>query len=142
MQRKALLLNPYFCLGYIQPDNFIQMEKITRFPSRAGRRSRIVVFGQTAWLVSNATSNTNDFETQVKETFVLATKSLEEAGSGIDRLLSVQVYLADMATKDQFDLLWNNWIGDDSNNWPQRVCIEAKLVPGLLVEMQITAAVK
>ncbi len=72
--------------------------------------------------------------------FSLAAESLKEADSGTDRLLSVQVYLADIHFKDQFDVMWNEWIGNNNENWPQRICVEAKLAPGLLLEIQMTAA--
>ncbi|MEP6674848.1 MAG: Rid family hydrolase [Ferruginibacter sp.] len=118
------------------------MKKIQRWPSSGTGRSRAVAFNNIIWIVASSLALSDDFENQVKEIFSLATQSLQQTGSGMGSILSVQVFLSDMIMKDKFDLLWNEWIGKDPDNWPQRTCIEARLAPGLLVEMQLTAAVQ
>ena len=39
------------------------------------------------------------------------------------------------------DDVWNDWIGPDWQNWPQRACVGATLAGDALVEIVITAAV-
>jgi enamine deaminase RidA (YjgF/YER057c/UK114 family) len=115
--------------------------QIKRFSSTAKGRSRAVTLDKLAWIVSNAKNTAAGFSEQAAEMFSIAAAALEEVGSARDKLLSVQVFLTDMSNKDQFDQLWNEWIGDDPSGWPQRACICASLAPGLLVEMIIVAAV-
>ncbi len=116
--------------------------KITRFNSGSKGRSNAVSFDKLIWLVSNARTTTLDLKGQVNEMFSLADNMLEKAGSDKSHMLSVQIFLTDINSKNEFDVLWNEWVGSNPDNWPQRVCIEAKLSPGLLVEMQMTAVKK
>jgi enamine deaminase RidA (YjgF/YER057c/UK114 family) len=118
------------------------MTDIKRFPGTATGRSRAVSFDKLVWVVSNATSPGGTFASQCREMFALADETLSKAGSGKDKLISVQVYLADITSKPEFDSYWNEWIGPDEQHWPQRVCVEAKLSGDLLVEMQIVAVLK
>ena len=60
--------------------------------------------------------------------------------SSRSRLLSLQVLLADMAQRPEFDRHWLAWIGDDPAHWPQRACVQAALAPGLLIELIAVAA--
>ena len=69
-------------------------------------------------------------------------QNLEEAGSDKTRMLSVQIFLADMSQKDAMDEVWNAWIGSDWETWPQRACVGAPLHGSTLVEIVITAAAK
>ncbi len=116
--------------------------EIKRIPSNTAGRSIAVSFNNIVWLVSNAVTKTMDLKAQAMEMFELADKYLGETGSSKERLLSVQIFLSDMNDKNEFDLLWSEWIGNNPQYWPQRLCIEAKLDQGLLVEIQVVAAVK
>ena len=40
------------------------------------------------------------------------------------------------------DEVWNDWIGSDWQNWPQRACVGAPLAGDTLVEIVVTAAAK
>ena len=115
------------------------MSTIERFAGSARGRSRAVAFDRLVWVVANSTRPGDDFAAQVNETLELLEQALREAGSARSALLSVQVYLVDMAQKPEFDARWNEWIGPAAS-WPQRVCIEAGLTAGLLVELQAIAA--
>jgi len=53
----------------------------------------------------------------------------------------VQIFLADLSQKAAMDEVWNDWIGPDWQNWPQRACVGAPLAGDTLVEIVITAAV-
>ena len=55
------------------------------------------------------------------------------------RLLTAQVWLADMKDFDAHNRVWNSWV--DPDNPPVRACVQAGLwQPGLLVEVKVTAA--
>lgn len=113
--------------------------EIKRFTTTAKGRSRAVSFDKLVWTVANAKDLSAGFAEQVGEMFAIAAATLEEAGSSKRNMLSVQVILSDINDRDEFDRLWNEWLGKDPAHWPQRACIGAALAPGLLVEMITTA---
>jgi enamine deaminase RidA (YjgF/YER057c/UK114 family) len=70
----------------------------------------------------------------------LLERSLLDAGSDKTRIVSAQIFLADMAAKAAMDGVWNAWIGSDPDHWPQRACVGAPLADGCLVEIILIAA--
>lgn len=113
---------------------------IERWGSQAKGRSHTVARGDTVWTVSNARNLTGNFEAQVNETLAFLEASLVQAGSSRQHLLSVQVILADIHDREQFNELWCKWIGDNPAHWPQRAVLGASLAPGLLLELIVIAA--
>jgi enamine deaminase RidA (YjgF/YER057c/UK114 family) len=91
------------------------------------------------WSVSNATTAGAEFGTQVVQTLEFLDSSLEKAGSGKTKLLSVQVLLADISNRESFNQQWCEWIGENPENWPQRAVYQAALAPGLSIELIVTA---
>ena len=115
--------------------------EIQRWPARAPGRSRAVRHGATVWAVCSTADPSLGFVEQVADCFAALERTLSEAGSDKSRLLSVQVFLADMGHKLMLDDSWNAWIGPDPNHWPQRACVGTALAGGLLVELVAVAAV-
>jgi enamine deaminase RidA (YjgF/YER057c/UK114 family) len=115
-------------------------QTVQRWPSRSGGRSRVVASGGMVWTVANATDSTADFAAQVTQSLAMLDTHLREAGSARTHILSIQVLLADIADRDAFDALWRQWIGPDARHWPQRVCCQAAMAPGLRVELAVVAA--
>lgn len=113
--------------------------KAERWGSGAIGRSHTVARGDMVWSVSNAVTAHADFGTQVKETLAFLDASLGGAGSSRHQLLSVQVLLADIRQREQFNEYWCAWIGDKPEHWPQRAVLQAALAPGLAVELVVTA---
>lgn len=113
---------------------------IQRRASTAQGRSRTVAYGGLVWTVANATDPSADFEAQVAQSLALLESHLTEAGSARTHLLSLQVILTEISNRDAFDVQWREWIGPDPAHWPQRVCFQAALAPGLLVELVAVAA--
>lgn len=80
-----------------------------------------------------------DIRAQAREVFRVLDEALREAGSATDRLLKVQVYLADVrrdfaAMNEEFA----RWVGQHR---PARTTVEAKLaIEGLLIEVDCIAA--
>jgi len=109
-------------------------------PSTAQGRSRTVAYGGLVWTVANATDPSAGFETQVAQSLAMLESHLEEAGSARTHLLSLQVILTEMGNRDAFDVQWQEWIGPHPEHWPQRVCFQAELAPGLRVELVAVAA--
>jgi enamine deaminase RidA (YjgF/YER057c/UK114 family) len=113
--------------------------KTERWGTGAIGRSHTVARGDMVWSVSNATTAGAEFGTQVVQTLEFLDSSLEKAGSGKTKLLSVQVLLADISNRESFNQQWCEWIGENPENWPQRAVYQAALAPGLSIELIVTA---
>ena len=65
---------------------------------------------------------------------------LKLAGTDKSRLLSVQVWIADMRLFEDHNSVWNEWV--DPANPPARACLTTEFWrPGMLVEVMVVAAV-
>lgn len=65
--------------------------------------------------------------------------TLAQAGSSKAKLVSVTIYLADIAGFDAMNQAWDAWV--DSENPPARATVEARLAhPDYAVEMTAIAA--
>ena len=62
---------------------------------------------------------------------------LASAGSDKSRILSVTVYMADAALKDEMNEAWMAWV--DKSNLPTRTAVGAALTPQTLVEITVCA---
>ncbi len=65
--------------------------------------------------------------------------NLLELGSDINRIVSAQVYIANMEEKSLMDSVWQEWLGDNSKHWPQRACLGVNLEGDVLIEVTVTA---
>ncbi len=64
---------------------------------------------------------------------------LVQAGSHKSRIVSAQIWLADIRTRDEMNQVWLAWV--DPGNLPARACVEAKLATAdMLVEIAVIAA--
>ncbi len=64
---------------------------------------------------------------------------LAQAGSDKSKIVSAQIWLADIRLRDEMNQAWLAWV--DANNLPARACIEAKLATAdMLVEIAVIAA--
>ena len=113
---------------------------INRFRSSATGRNRCVEHPGIVCAV--ATAPGDDIKVQTRNTLAHLDESLKMAGSDKTRILQAQIFLADMAEKSLMDEVWNDWIGPDWQNWPQRACVGALLAPATLVEIILTAMKK
>lgn len=63
---------------------------------------------------------------------------LAQAGSHKSKVVSAQIWLADMRTREEMNQAWLAWV--DANNLPARACVEAKLASAdMLVEIAVIA---
>ena len=63
---------------------------------------------------------------------------LAQAGSDKSKIVSAQIWLADIRLRDAMNQAWLAWV--DPNNLPARACVEAKLAtPDMLVEIAVIA---
>jgi len=104
------------------------------------RRARVVVHGDTIYLAGQCGDDmTGDAGQQTREALARIDRLLAEAGSDNSRLLSVQIWLSDMADFDAVNAVYDAWVV--SGETPARCCGEVKLaVPGARVEIIAVAA--
>ena len=103
-------------------------------------RNRAVRHGGVVYTV--ATAPGADIQAQTRAALAAIDVNLADAGSDKTCLLSVQIFRADLTQKAKMDEVWNDWIGPDWRNWPQRACVGAPLAPNTLVEIVVTAAAR
>ena len=113
------------------------MTDIERWQGDARGRSRTTAWRDLVFTVATAPGPT--VAKQTRASLVQISANLAEAGTDHTRLLSATVYLTDIANKAKMDAEWCEWIGD-TENWPQRACVQADLAPGTLVEITVVAA--
>jgi enamine deaminase RidA (YjgF/YER057c/UK114 family) len=101
--------------------------------------SKAVVRGDTVYLCGVTPDPVGDIATQTRQVLERIDRLLAAAGTDKTRLLTAQVWLADMNLFEAHNAAWNEWV--DRANPPARACVGAPLYrPGLLVEIMVTAA--
>ena len=112
---------------------------ITRF--HVGRRmSQAVVCNGIVFLAGQVASDpAQDVAGQTRQVLEAIDKLLGEAGSDKSRLLSANIFLADMADFAAMNAVWDAWVSP--GNTPARATVQAQLArPQWRVEIVVTAA--
>ncbi|MCF4165545.1 RidA family protein [Zavarzinia compransoris] len=115
---------------------------IVRFDS-GPRMSQAVVFGQMIFLAGQVAETKAGHSVTEQTTEILGQIDalLARAGSDKDHILSATIYLTDISTFEEMNLVWESWVTPDLT--PARATVEAKLAaPQYTVEIQVTAARK
>jgi enamine deaminase RidA (YjgF/YER057c/UK114 family) len=105
------------------------------------RMSQIVIHGATVYLAGvvahdNAGKSVTE---QTKEILGTIDRYLKEAGTDKSKLLSANIWLADMATFGEMNAVWDGWVSP--GHTPARATVEAKLAaPQYKVEIMVVAA--
>ncbi len=103
------------------------------------RWSDVVVHNGTLYLVEVPSSAEGDIAAQTALLLAQVRALLEANGSGVHRLLSVTIYLADMADIAAFNAQWDAWV--PAGTAPVRCCVQARMANDKYrVEMQVVAA--
>lgn len=117
------------------------MSEIKRIESGA-RLSEAVIYNgviYTAGIVADKTMGASVLE-QTKEILQQIDDLLAQAGSDKTKILKANIWLADIATRDQMNQAWDAWV--IAGKTPARATVESKLAnPGYAVEIMIEAAV-
>jgi enamine deaminase RidA (YjgF/YER057c/UK114 family) len=101
--------------------------------------SRVVVRGDTVYLCGVVPDPSGDITTQTRQVLGKIDQLLGSAGTGKSKLLTAQIWLADMGHFMAMNAVWNAWV--DPRNPPVRACVRADLYrPEVLVEIMVTAA--
>lgn len=104
------------------------------------RMSRAVVHGDTIYLAGHVSPDRSlGVGGQTRAILARIEQVLAAAGSDKSKLLSVTIWLADIATFDEMNAVYDAWV--DRANPPTRATVEAKLAsPDYLVEIAAIAA--
>lgn len=101
--------------------------------------SQAVVHGNVVYL-AGITPNpiVGDIKAQTAQVLQRVDELLHQVGTNKSRLLSAQVWLADMRLFADHNSVWNDWV--DSANAPVRACLTTEFwKPGMLVEVMVVA---
>lgn len=115
------------------------MSEIKRI--NAGRRmSDTTIFNGVAYLAGKTPSDAGlDIEGQTAQVLATIDRILAEAGTDKSRLLSAQIFLANMSEFAGMNKVWDAWVSP--GHTPARATIEARLAnPDYKVEIMVTAA--
>jgi enamine deaminase RidA (YjgF/YER057c/UK114 family) len=102
--------------------------------------SQAVVHGKVAYF-AGITPNpiVGDIKAQTAQVLRRVDELLKLAGTDKSRLLSAQVWIADMRLFEDHNSVWNEWV--DAANAPVRACLTTDFWrPGMLVEIMVVAA--
>ena len=115
------------------------MPQITRFHV-GPRLSDTAVHQGTVYLAGQVPDDSSqDIRGQTAQVLAMVDRLLAEAGSDKAHILSLTIYLKDMADYAAMNAVWDAWVAEGAA--PGRACVEAKLYdPRVLVEMMVVAA--
>ena len=106
------------------------------------RLSAAVIHGEVVYLSGQVPDDrTADFGGQTQQVFAKVDKLLASAGSDRSHLLSVQIWLSDIAADfTEFNQVWEHWL--DGQQPPARATVQSALAsPDVRVEVMVIAAV-
>ena len=113
---------------------------ITRINPGA-RMSEAVCYNGIAWLAGQVGTPGDSVADQTRQCLAEVDRILAEIGIDKTRILSAQIWLADMAGFAEMNSVWDAWV--PQGHTPARATGEAKLAaPGYKVEVIVTAALK
>ena len=102
-------------------------------------RNKSAGYKDLVWTVATASDENLDLAGQTSQTLSVIESNLAELGSDKTRIVSAQVYIANINDKPVMDKVWNEWIGSNPENWPQRACLGVDLGGHWLIEVTVTA---
>ncbi len=105
------------------------------------RMSKAVVHGNTVYLAGIVADNPKgkSVAEQTKDILRQIDGFLAKTGTDKSKLLSANIWIADMATFGEMNAVWDAWVSP--GNTPARATVEAKLAsPEYKVEIMVVAA--
>jgi len=102
-------------------------------------RNKSSAYKDLVWTVATSSDLSVGIEQQTLLTLAIIEDNLLDLGSDKSRIVSAQVYIANMAEKPLMDTVWKNWLGDNPQHWPQRACLGVNLEGDVLIEVTVTA---
>jgi len=114
---------------------------IERVRGKYKGRNKSSKYKDLVFTVATSSDLSLDIEGQTKLTLETIEKNLIELNSNKERILSSQVFIANMKDKNKMDAIWTQWIGANPEHWPQRACLGVNLEGNTLIEVTVTAAI-
>lgn len=102
-------------------------------------RNKSSAYKDLVWTVATASDTSVGLAQQTLLTLQTIQENLIELDSDKSRIVSAQVYIANMADKPIMDEIWCQWVGDNPKHWPQRACLGVALEGNVLIEVTVTA---
>jgi len=102
-------------------------------------RNKSSAYKDLVWTVATSSDTSLGIKGQTRLTLKTIEENLAELGSDKTRIVSAQVYLADIHSKPIMDAVWCDWFGDNPQDWPQRACLGVALEGNVLIEITVTA---
>ena len=104
------------------------------------RMSQAVVHGNTVYLAGVVASDTSaGVGGQTRQILARIDELLAEAGTDKSKLLSTNIWLADISTFAEMNAEWDAWVSP--GNTPARATVQAAMAtPEYLVEIMVQAA--
>lgn len=105
------------------------------------RMSQAVVHGDVVYLAGQVAEKAagKSVAEQTAEVLAIIDQLLADAGTDKAKLLTAQIFLADISTFAEMNAVWDKWVVP--GHTPARATIEAKLAaPQYTVEIMVTAA--
>jgi enamine deaminase RidA (YjgF/YER057c/UK114 family) len=117
-----------------------QMSDIKRIGVGA-RMSEAVCYNGIVWVAGQVGKPGGSVAQQTADCLAEVDRILAEAGTDKTRILSAQIWLADIKTFGEMNAVWDKWV--PAGNAPARATGEAKLAtPDYKVEVIVTAALR
>ena len=105
------------------------------------RMSEAVCYNGIVWLAGQVGNPGESVTEQTRTCLAEVDRILAEAGTDKTRILSTQIWLADMTDFAEMNAVWDSWV--PQGHTPARATGEAKLAaPDYRVEIIVTAAAK
>jgi enamine deaminase RidA (YjgF/YER057c/UK114 family) len=104
------------------------------------RMSQAVIHGDTVYLAGQVADDTSqDVAGQTRQILAKIDQLLASARTDRTRMLSVNIWLADIGTFAEMNSVWDTWV--PRGHTPARATVEAKLAtPAYKVEIAVIAA--
>jgi enamine deaminase RidA (YjgF/YER057c/UK114 family) len=105
------------------------------------RMSEAVCYNGVVWVAGQVGKPGGSVAQQTADCLAEVDRILAEAGTDKTRILSAQIWLADIKTFGEMNAVWDKWV--PAGNAPARATGEAKLAtPDYKVEVIVTAALR
>ncbi len=105
------------------------------------RMSEAVCYNGVVWVAGQVGKPGGSVAQQTADCLAEVDRILAEAGTDKTRILSAQIWLADMSSFAEMNAVWDRWVSQ--GNTPARATGEARLAtPDYKVEVIVTAALK
>jgi reactive intermediate/imine deaminase len=83
-----------------------------------------------------------DFQAQMRQSLTNVKNILEEAGSSLEKVVKVNIFLDRRADFDEMNEIYREFFGNDPMLWPARTTVEARLPrKDFLLEIECVAEV-